>query len=69
MGTNDVRAIVKEKYGEAARRVAQGAANACCGGSAATDGCCDPITTNLYTPTDAHDVPDGALRASLGCGS
>src|SRR4029453_11357858 len=35
MGTSDVRAIVKEKYGEAARRVAQGGANACCGTSAA----------------------------------
>jgi SAM-dependent methyltransferase len=69
MSTQDVQQIVKEKYGEAARRVASGAGNACCGGAAAIDGCCDPITTALYEPEQAGEVPEGALRASLGCGN
>jgi len=67
--TEQVRTIVKEKYGAAARRVQSGAANACCGGAAATDGCCDPITANLYDATQAGELPDLALKASLGCGN
>ena len=45
----DVKAIVREKYGEAALRVVSGAGNACCGSSPSS--CCsggDPITSNLY---------------------
>jgi arsenite methyltransferase len=69
MSTQDIQTIVKEKYGAAARRVASGGANACCGASAAADGCCDPITSNLYDATQATAVPDTALQASLGCGN
>ena len=67
--SHDVKDVVREKYGQAALRVKAGAANGCCGGSAATDGCCDPITSNLYDETQAGQVPDGAMRASLGCGN
>jgi ubiquinone/menaquinone biosynthesis C-methylase UbiE len=67
--SHDVKDVVREKYGQAALRVKAGAANACCGGSAATDGCCDPITSNLYDETQAGQVPDAAMRASLGCGN
>jgi SAM-dependent methyltransferase len=56
--------LVRRKYGEAARRV--GAGGGCCGGAS---GCCDPITSNLYEPAEAHDVPAAALEASLGCGN
>ena len=38
---------VREKYGQAALRVKTGGSS-CCGASAALDGCCDPITSNLY---------------------
>jgi SAM-dependent methyltransferase len=69
MDTGDVQAILKEKYGDGARRVAAGARNACCGGSAASDGCCDPITSNLYADAEAQNLPDTALKASLGCGN
>jgi len=65
----DVKAVVKEKYGQAATRVAQGARNACCGGA---DGCgssSDPITSNLYDAVQAGQVPEKALLASLGCGN
>ena len=67
--SHDVKDVVREKYGQAALRVKAGAANGCCGGSAATDGCCDPITSNLYDETQAGQVPDAAMRASLGCGN
>lgn len=65
----EVKEIVKEKYGEAAQRVANGGRNACCGGSALTDGSCDPITANLYNEAQTGEVPDTALKASLGCGN
>jgi arsenite methyltransferase len=64
----DVKAVVKERYGQAATRVAQGARNSCCG---AGEGCgsSDPITSNLYDAGQAGEVPEKALLASLGCGN
>jgi ubiquinone/menaquinone biosynthesis C-methylase UbiE len=64
----DVKQVVREKYGEAALRVVAGQGNSCCGG-AASDGCCDPITSNLYGESEAGSVPEQALLASLGCGN
>ncbi len=32
-------------------------------------GCCDPITSNLYDPSQAQQIPEEALLASLGCGN
>jgi arsenite methyltransferase len=69
MTTPDVKALVRKKYGQAAVRAQAGAGNACCGGVAASDGCCDPITSNLYEAGQACDVPELALKASLGCGN
>ena len=65
----ELKEIVKEKYGEAARRVAHGGSNGCCGGSALLDNSCDPITANLYDAGEARQIPEEALRASLGCGN
>jgi 2-polyprenyl-3-methyl-5-hydroxy-6-metoxy-1,4-benzoquinol methylase len=65
----DVKDIVREKYGQAATRAAQGRANTCCGGAAGDAGKCDPITSNLYDSVQAGDVPEKALLASLGCGN
>ncbi|CAK0743638.1 Arsenite methyltransferase [Gammaproteobacteria bacterium] len=66
----NVKEIVKEKYGQAAVRAAQGARNSCCGG-APGDGCgtSDPITSNLYDVGQVGEVPEKALLASLGCGN
>lgn len=64
-----VKEIVKNKYGEAARRVANGERNGCCGASSALDSCCDPITSNLYDEIQTGQIPEAALRASLGCGN
>jgi len=70
MNSGDLKEIVKEKYGEAAKRAASGTGSACCGTSPASslEGC-DPITSNLYGEGETSAVPEGALRASLGCGN
>lgn len=67
--TMTVREVVKEKYGQAALRVAAGQGNKCCGGASAASGCDDPITSNLYAAEQGEQVPDTALKASLGCGN
>ena len=69
----DVKASVREKYGQAAQRVMEGGtATSCCGSS----GCCgatteawDPITSDLYDDGQKAGVPAEALLASLGCGN
>lgn len=69
MSVQTVQEIVKEKYGQAALRVQSGAGNSCCGGASALEGSCDPITANLYHAEQEGEVPDTALKASLGCGN
>ncbi|MBI2686612.1 MAG: arsenite methyltransferase [Acidobacteria bacterium] len=69
MSTSSVKEVVKEKYGQAALRVKAGAGNSCCGGSAALEASCDPITSNLYNTAQEGEVPDTAMKASLGCGN
>src|SRR6204780_3558834 len=69
MSTTNIKDVVKEKYGEAALRVASGQANSCCGGSSACGTEVDPITANLYGDSEKGDVPEEALLASLGCGN
>ena len=78
----DLTEIVREKYGEAARRVLAvadapsstdaagccGPVNACCGG-AAFNGTVDPITSNLYVNGETDELPSAAVLASLGCGN
>src|SRR6202047_1283121 len=64
----EIREVVQEKYGQAALRVSTGGSS-CCGASAALDGCCDPITSNLYNAAQTGEVPEEAVLASLGCGN
>jgi arsenite methyltransferase len=64
----NIKEIVREKYGQAALRVT-GGGSSCCGAAAALDGCCDPITSNLYDAIQAGSVPETAVLASLGCGN
>lgn len=68
MSTTNIKDVVKEKYGQAALRVKSGG-NSCCGATAASDSCCDPITTNLYDLSQTRQIPEEALLASLGCGN
>src|ERR1700686_3576576 len=70
MSSENIKSIVQEKYGAAAKRAASGQASACCGsGPASAIEGCDPITANLYGEGEAGSVPEAALRASLGCGN
>lgn len=64
----EIKEVVKEKYGQAALRVTSGGSS-CCGASSALDGCCDPITSNLYNAAQTGELPHEAVLASLGCGN
>ncbi|HEX6105497.1 MAG TPA: arsenite methyltransferase [Gemmatimonadales bacterium] len=75
-GQAEITEIVRERYGQAARRVLEvnapasccGPVNSCCGGSAAT-GSADPITSDLYVNGETDVLPSAAVLASLGCGN
>ncbi len=65
-----IKEVVKEKYGQAALRVASGQGSACCGNSSSS--CCsgsDPITSDLYNEVQKDELPEAAVLASLGCGN
>ena len=62
MSSTDVKELVKERYGEAARVVR-------CGAGDATPVSDDPVTRALYDDAEAASVPVEALQASLGCGN
>ena len=70
--TDELKEVIQQKYGEAAKRAAEGGEGSCCSSS-----CCgtaegdkaDPITSNLYADSEKDSLPDGAVRASLGCGN
>jgi arsenite methyltransferase len=64
----DVKEKVREKYGEAALRVKSGGSS-CCGSAPSSLGCVDPITSNLYDSGQTGQIPEDAVRASLGCGN
>src|SRR2546426_386066 len=68
MSSPDIKEVVKEKYGQAALRVTNGGSS-CCGATASSGLGCDPITSNLYDSSQAGEIPEEALLASLGCGN
>ena len=64
----EMREIVREKYADRARAVTESGASCC------APGCCstaeiDPVTSNLYSADEAAEIPEDALKASLGCGN
>jgi len=63
--SDDIRTTVRDKYGQVALRVIQGAGG-CCG---ATPDACDPITADLYAAEETASLPAEAVQASLGCGN
>jgi SAM-dependent methyltransferase len=71
MAEQDIKQIVKDKYGKAALKVVAGSdasccsTSSCCGGDAAVD----PITSNLYSEGETAALPADAVAASLGCGN
>ncbi len=64
----DIKKIVKEKYGAAARRVISGSGPAG-GGSSSRCSSAGMITANLYDGFQKRQLPEDAVSASLGCGN
>jgi arsenite methyltransferase len=62
--SEELKEVVKEKYGQAALRVKTGGDASCCG-----TGRKDPITGNIYEAAETATVPEAAVLASLGCGN
>ncbi|MDP2471690.1 MAG: arsenite methyltransferase [Candidatus Palauibacterales bacterium] len=80
MSDANVKAVVREKYAEAARRVTTEGRTSCCGPAGQESGCCggvsssapdlrDPVTRDLYAEEEKEELPADALAASLGCGN
>jgi SAM-dependent methyltransferase len=64
---SELREVIQQKYGAAARRAAGAADTAgCCGPGC---GCPDPITSDLYAADETSALPAAAVAASLGCGN
>ncbi len=74
-----LREELRQRYAAAARRAAEAMpSSSYCGlakpagpGAAATDatGSCSTITAGIYSAEEVQALPEGALRASLGCGN
>ena len=60
MNAENIKEVVREKYGQAALRVQTGGSS-CCGASAALDGCCDPISSDLYNAAQTLQIPSSFL--------
>jgi 2-polyprenyl-3-methyl-5-hydroxy-6-metoxy-1,4-benzoquinol methylase len=83
MSEASIKDIVRDKYAEAARRVAAGDGGACCGTEAALGdviggSCCgakaapagkSAISGDFYDVGDTSVLPETAVLASLGCGN
>ncbi len=62
----ELRDTVREHYASAAKRVSATTGQGCCGSTAEST---DPITRDLYSESEVADLPEDAVRASLGCGN
>ena len=67
MDEQNVKEIVRERYGRAASLVRGGGASCCSASSAFGEK--DPITADLYASGEIASIPEEAIRASLGCGN
>ncbi|MGA7903858.1 MAG: arsenite methyltransferase [Terrimicrobiaceae bacterium] len=68
MSAPKIKEIVREKYGQAAACVQTGGAGHCCSASGLEDSC-EPITAKLYDAAQVGELPETAIKASLGCGN
>ena len=66
MADQDIKQIVKDKYGKAALKVTDGGSS-CCSSTSGREA--HPITSNLYTESETACLPSEATAASLGCGN
>lgn len=65
----EIKQVVREKYGQIATGVTNKQSVSCCGTGGAASSCCDPITSNLYDVNQQSALPADAVAASLGCGN
>ena len=65
----DLTEAVKQRYGEAARRVLEGGSGSCCSSTCCSGGEADVISSNLYDAGQTATLPEQAVTASLGCGN
>jgi arsenite methyltransferase len=66
MSEQDIKQVVREKYGQAALRVISGGGSCC---ASPLTGERDPVTADLYQSGQVAEIPEEALQASLGCGN
>jgi SAM-dependent methyltransferase len=69
MSTPNVREAIRQRYGQAALDVESGADGCSSDRNSVLQASCDPITSNLYDATQKNELPDTAIKASLGCGN
>jgi arsenite methyltransferase len=69
LAPEEVREIVRARYGEAARNVQNQKPAACCGSGGCSAESKDPITVGLYDESQTSGLPAEAVLASLGCGN
>lgn len=67
----ELREIVRNKYGTAVKAVLAGGKPSCCGSAADASSLAsvDPITRDLYASDETASLPEEALLASFGCGN
>jgi len=69
MSTLNVKEVIRQKYGQAALGVGSEAGNCCSDRTSMLEASWDPITSSLYDATQKDELPDTAIKASLGCGN
>ena len=65
----EVREVVREKYAGIAKTVAESERSCCAPSCCQSVDLTDPITSDLYSKEEAAQIPEDALKASLGCGN
>src|SRR6266478_2438408 len=70
----ELKEVVRKKYGQIALKVESGGGSSCCGsgcgcGKTQAHDKPDPITSNLYEAEEIAKLPGEAVLASLGCGN
>src|SRR5205809_1296913 len=66
MNDEDIKQVVRQRYGEAALQATAGTSSCC---SKSPQSGCDPITADLYSKGETESLPAEAVTASLGCGN
>src|SRR5215213_389684 len=69
MSVENLKETVRQRYGQSAREVTEGARTSCCSTSCCGDTAENPITSNLYSQAETATLPEKAVLASLGCGN